>query len=77
MSMYIVNIAVRWFNLDLEGYSASGLTEQAARARALAKASDKSRFGKWTFKELTKAEYDALSSREKTELKADWDKEQL
>lgn len=79
MSMYIVNIAVRWANGDLEGFGSSGLTEESARKRAMDKAYAKasSFSGSSGFDVLTKAEYDALSIDEQDLLQSDWDNEKL
>lgn len=79
MSMYIVNIAIRWANGDLEGFGSSGLTEESARKRALDKACKKaaSFSGDCGFDVLSKAEYDALSIDEQDDLQRDWDSESL
>lgn len=77
--MYIVNIAIRWANGDLEGFGASALTEQDARKRALDKAHRKASSlpHNCGFDVLDHAEYDALSADEQDALQADWDMETL
>ena len=75
MSYYIVNIAIRWANGDLEGFRSSGLTEDGARQRAIQKAVNKSRemHIQGQFVHLTKSQYDALSCDEQDQLQMDWE----
>lgn len=77
MAYYIVNVAVKWANGDLEGFSSSGLDEATARKRAIDKAHNKaaSFAGNCTFDVLTKTQYNALSIEQQDELQADWDSE--
>ena len=79
MSMYIVNIAIRWTNGDLEGFGSSGLSEASARKRALDKAYRKAASfpGNSGFDVLTKKEFQALDVDQQDELQSDWDKETL
>ena len=76
MSMYIVNVAIRWKTGELEGFGSSGLTEASARARALAKASEKASCfppALNTYEVLSSAQYAALSVDEQEILQVDWD----
>ena len=79
MSYYRVNIAIKWANGDLEGFSASALTESAARQRAINKAVTKSKemriAGQWIA--LNGPQYKALSIDQQDSLQADWDSESI
>lgn len=79
MSMYIVNVAVRWKNGDLEGFGSSGLTEESARKRAIDKAHAKaaSFLGDCGFDVLDTKQYNSLSIEQQDSLQADWDSESL
>lgn len=78
MSMYIVNIAVRWQNGELEGFGSSALTETAARTRAILKAQRKALDLDLPLpKELTKADYDALSAEDQEEIQKHWNSQSL
>lgn len=73
MSYYLVNTAVRWSNGELEGFSATGLTEQSARERALNQAAIKAQsLGVATPKALTPKEYAALEDDEQDMIQSDW-----
>jgi hypothetical protein len=75
--MYIVNIAVKWENGDLEGFGAAASTEAEAQRRAIAKAERKAAQYGTSFSVLTRNEYRALSVDEQDALQADWDMEML
>jgi len=77
--MFIVNIAIRWANGDLEGFGGSGLTEESARVRAITKARQKAldMHIVGNFVQLTPSQYKALSIEEQDSLQADWDGESL
>jgi hypothetical protein len=75
--VYIVNIAIKWANGDLEGFGASGLTEHDARRRALAKAERKAAALATQFAVLTRAEFKALGVEEQDALQTDWNMEML